>query len=306
MRPKAKKSLGQNFLIDQNIRRKIISACSFKPTDYVLEIGAGCGELTGFIAEKVAGVYALEVDANLLTPLRRNLKEYANIKIIHRDILKFNLPPSFAAGRRIKVLGNIPYYISTPIIERLFRLRRRIDTIFITVQKEFGCRMAASPGSKEYGRFSCFVQYHAQPEVLFHIKKGSFYPVPKVDSSFMKMKIRKKPLLKPAQEALLFKIIRTAFNQRRKTLRNSLKSLLTPDELGSFFSKSRIDKNIRPEDLSLLDFSHLATLKTRGRFCGNSENQKNQGTLLGFQNPEAKTQKRPPVSQKKLLTKALF
>jgi 16S rRNA (adenine1518-N6/adenine1519-N6)-dimethyltransferase len=255
MHLKPKKSLGQNFLIDKNIQLKIINACEFRPTDTVLEIGAGRGELTCLIAHRVKSLFALEIDPSLCEILKEKFKQDAKVKIINQDILKFNLNRYFKKNK-VKVIGNIPYYISSPIIEHLFNFRNKISTMFITVQKEFGQRMTAHPGSKIFGSFSCFIQYHSKPKIILNIKKNSFFPVPKVNSSFLRLDIKKKGLSK-SKEKLLFKVIRAAFGKRRKTLRNSLKDIVTQDALQGFFLKYSKDRNIRPENLSLQDFVNL-------------------------------------------------
>ena len=255
MHIKPKKRLGQNFLVDKNIQRKIVEACAFQPSDIILEIGAGRGELTKLIAEKAKAVFALEIDASLCDILKTRLKEYKNIKVIKQDILKFNfkgLPPG------VQVLGNIPYYITTPILERLFKYREKIKTIFISVQKEFAQRIIAPPGTKDYGAFSCFMQYYTDPKKLFYIKRTCFYPAPKVDSCFLHLAMREKPKVLAKNETLLFKIIRAAFNQRRKILKNSLQKVLPRRKIEFFLNHYSLNQNIRAEQLSLEDFAHLA------------------------------------------------
>lgn len=259
---KPKKSLGQNFLTDKNIQKKIINACGFKATDTVLEIGAGRGELTSYIARKVNEVYALEIDVSLCGILKDGLKYYKNVKILNQDILKFNLRKYFNRYKpKIKVVGNIPYYITSPIIEYLLRYCDMINTIFITLQKEFAKRITAQAGSREYGSFSCFVQYYTQPQILFLVKKNCFYPPPNVDSCFLKLDIRKEPLVDLKNEQLFFKIIRAAFGKRRKTLRNSLKDVITAKKLERFFIQYNIDFSIRPEALTLRDFANLTKMQ---------------------------------------------
>lgn len=263
MRIKPKKSLGQNFLIDRNIQRKIIRACKLKISDTILEIGAGTGELSGLISPCVKNLYALEKDTRLYKILQENIESYKNARIINRDILKFNLKRYFSGlGRnnKIKVIGNIPYYITSPIIEHLFKYKERIEAILITVQKEFAKRIVAPCGRKDYGAFSCFLQYYTKPEILFYIKKGSFSPSPKVDSCFLRLNLRSRPEVKLKSEKLFFKIIRQAFGQRRKTLRNSLKGIVTPEKIEEFFHKYRANKDIRPENLTLQDFANLSNL----------------------------------------------
>jgi 16S rRNA (adenine1518-N6/adenine1519-N6)-dimethyltransferase len=261
MHVKPKKSLGQNFLTDKNIQRKICRACDLTDKDVVLEIGAGRGDLTVELALAVKKVYALEIDQRLFPILDKNLSVFANCQVIKADILKFDINKFLRENKlkqKIKVIGNIPYYISSPIIEQLIRYRDSISAIFITVQKEFGRRVEALPGSKEYGSFSCFVQYYLEPEIIFEIKKNSFRPAPKVDSCFLALRKRENPAVAVKDEERFFKLIRTAFNQRRKTLRKSLKGFIAPGSLEEFFSTQGIDKNVRPEDLSLEQFACLA------------------------------------------------
>lgn len=261
MYTKPKKSLGQNFLIDKNIRNKIINACGFRSCDTVLEIGSGRGELTALIAKEAGSVIATEIDSELCKLLKSSLGDHPNIEIINRDILKFNLGiHSGIKGKKIKVVGNIPYYISSPIIEHLLKFKDKIETIFITVQKEFGKRVNAKPGSKDYGSFSCFVQYYASSKILFIIKKNSFYPAPKVDSCFLRLDILDKISYPVKDEKYFFSLIRAAFNKRRKTLKNSLCGFVTRQKLELFFSSYKINPNIRPDDLSLSDFANLSNL----------------------------------------------
>lgn len=261
MRIKPKKKLGQNFLVDKNIQRKIIDCLELRPTDIVLEIGAGNGELTALLARKAKKVYALEIDPSLCRALRERLEGHSNIEIINRDVLKFDLKEYLRSRKekgKVTVVGNIPYYISSPIISRLVKFRKKINAIFLTLQKEFAARIASPCGSKEYGSFSCFVQYYARPEILFAVGKNCFFPAPKVDSCFLRLGLKQKLPLSPKREKLLFRISRAAFNQRRKTLRNSLKGLLLPQKLGRFFARYNIDPDTRPDGLSWEDFARLS------------------------------------------------
>jgi len=260
MYAKPNKSLGQNFLIDKNIQKKIIRACNLKVEDIILEIGAGRGDLTVELARGTAKVYALEIDNRLYPILDKQLVSFTNSQVIKADILKFDIE-KFLLGnkikKKIKVIGNIPYNISSPIIQRLIGYSDYIDEIFITVQKEFAKRVAASPGSKNYGSFSCFVQYYLEPKIIFEIKRNSFFPAPKVDSCFLALRKRLKPRVLVKDEDAFFKLIRKAFNQRRKTLRNSLEGFVPQEKLDAFFIQKGIDKNVRPEDLSLEEFADL-------------------------------------------------
>ncbi|MCM8795331.1 MAG: 16S rRNA (adenine(1518)-N(6)/adenine(1519)-N(6))-dimethyltransferase RsmA [Candidatus Omnitrophica bacterium] len=243
---KPKKRLGQNFLIDPNIIKKIIVATGLSFDDTVLEIGAGRGELTQLIAPRTKKVYAVEIDSSLCNTLRQRLKDYPHVEIIPQDILKLDLEN---LDSELKVIGNIPYYLTTPILRHLLKFRHKISLIYISVQKEFAARILAKVGTKAYGAFSCFMQYYTKPENLFIIKRTCFWPVPKVDSCFLKIKIRKKPILPSDKEKLLFRVIRQAFSQRRKTLKNSLKKIIPAEKLPH--------PNLRPEDLSLRDFINL-------------------------------------------------
>ncbi|MFH1191060.1 MAG: 16S rRNA (adenine(1518)-N(6)/adenine(1519)-N(6))-dimethyltransferase RsmA [Candidatus Omnitrophota bacterium] len=261
MHIKPKKSLGQNFLIDKNIQKKIIRACHLAKEDIVLEIGSGKGDLTAQFAQSVKKVYALEIDQRLYPCLEQNLAAYDNCQIIKSDILKFNISKFLLEHKirqKIKVIGNIPYYISSPIIQQLILYRKVISEAFITVQKEFGRRARAVPGSKEYGSFSCFLQYYCQCEILFAIKKNSFKPAPNVESCFLSLKFRESPPVLVKDQELFFKLVRAAFNQRRKTLRNSLDGLVAQDRLNNFLQSFGLDNNVRPEDLSLEEFASLS------------------------------------------------
>lgn len=251
---KPRKSLGQNFLVDQNIANKIIQACKLQKSDRVLEIGPGLGQLTKAIAPEVKEVLGIELDRHLCENLEKNLK-FDNIRLSCQDILQFDFRK--LAFFKVKVIGNLPYYISTPIISHLLEHKDKITAIYIALQKELGERVVASPGGKEYGAFTCFVQYHTQPKILFNIKRGCFRPQPKVDSVFLELKIRENPAVAVEDEDLFFKIIRQAFNQRRKTIINGLAGLFPKSDSKSILEKARINPQLRPEQLSLEDFAKI-------------------------------------------------
>jgi len=257
---KPKKSLGQNFLIDKNLQNKIVDSCGLKKSDIVLEIGPGRAEITKLLIDRVEKVFAVELDKNLHDLLKDTVKS-SNFEVVNEDILKFDFENFFAKiNRKIKVIANIPYYITTPIIEKLLEHKSNIEDIYLTVQKEFAMRVVAIPGSKIYGSLSCFLQYFTEPEILFFISRGCFKPVPKVDSCLLRIRIRDVPQVKVQDEEKFFKIIRSSFNQRRKILRNSLSEIVEEAKLDEFFNKYNINKSIRPERLSLADFANLANL----------------------------------------------
>jgi 16S rRNA (adenine1518-N6/adenine1519-N6)-dimethyltransferase len=258
MRLPAKKRLGQNFLIDPNIRRKIIAALDLSPSDTVLEIGPGRGELTALIVPLVAKLYVVELDRRLAQLLQEKFRGQPKVKIIRADILKLDLAALLGRERKRAVaFGNIPYYISSPIIRRLVEFRANFKKVFLTVQKEFARRLIAGPGSKEYGAFTCYAQFYFQPRVLFEISRNCFRPAPKVDSCFISLEARKKLPLPAAEAGGLFRIIRGAFGKRRKTLRNSLRGIVPEEALREFFRRRAISENTRPEELSLGDFIAL-------------------------------------------------
>ena len=257
MRFRPKKYLGQNFLIDKNIQTKIIKVAQIQPQDTVLEIGAGRGELTQLIVQQTQRIIALELDSYLCSILRNNLIDFPRLEIINQSILEFNISRYFKNIPKIRVIGNLPYNITTPIIVHLLRFRDKIKDILITVQKEFAQRMVASKGTCDWGAFSCFVQYYTEPQILFIIKKTCFLPQPKVDSALMKLSIRQNFPLGNREEKQLFRIIRLNFQQRRKTLKNALSGVISSERLNRYFNQYNIDKNIRGEQLSLQDFINL-------------------------------------------------
>lgn len=275
------KRLGENYLIDGNIKDKIINEAALAKQDTVLEIGPGLGALTMDLAGSGAKTFAVEKDRKAFDILCQMADDdFPNLKIFNDDILKFNFAPiapskkinpvrntnqlkdSEAISNGVKVIGNLPYYITTPIIERLIENRKRIIFILITLQREVARRLMAGPGSREYGPLSCFVQYYARPVYIHTIKRTSFYPVPDVDSSLIRLDILDRPSVNVSDEALFFRIVRGAFNQRRKSIINSLSREevlgLSKEELSALLTGIGIDPAIRPESLSLLDFAKIA------------------------------------------------
>ena len=248
-----KKHFGQNFLTDIRIQQKIIQSCDLKTEDVVVEIGPGQGVLTRLIAPLVKRLICVETDRDLIAPLRSGLA--SSVEIIHADFLKWDMS-HLPSG--VKIIGNIPYYISTPIIEKLIADRTKFAEAFLTVQLEFGQRLTAKEGGKEYGSLSCFVQYYADIKMLFKIKNTCFKPVPKVDSCFLRLMMRPRPQEPAPDEEFLFKLIQTAFQQRRKNIVNSLKGLAPREKLEESLKSLGIDPNARPENLTLSNYIALS------------------------------------------------
>ncbi len=256
------KRLGENYLIDPNIRDKIIAEASLSPQDTVLEIGPGLGAITTDIARSGAGVFAVEKDKKAFSILDGMISgEFPNLKLIQGDILEFDLK-SMGVSKKIKVIGNLPYYITTPIIEYLIRNGGRISYAVVMVQKEFANRLLAGPGTEDYGALSCFVTYHTKITHIHTVRRTSFYPEPDVDSSLIRLDLLDTPSVGVKDEKLLFKIIRGAFNQRRKSIINSLSREdvlnMPKDDLSGLLAGLKIDPRIRPEMLGLSEFAKLA------------------------------------------------
>ncbi|MBI3618251.1 MAG: ribosomal RNA small subunit methyltransferase A [Candidatus Omnitrophica bacterium] len=249
-----KRSLGQNFLVNPRVEQKIIEACALQPDDIVLEIGPGKGVLTRPLADRVKKVLAIEKD-NYLAPQLE--KEFAgtNVIIEHADVLKY---PFEQLPAPMKVVGNLPYNIATPIIEKVLAFRHKFSVFYMTVQLEYGNRIVARPHSKEYGSLSCFVQYYARAQKLFKIPPSAFRPSPKVDSCFLSLRMRPEPARKAHDEEFLFKLIRACFSQRRKMLKNSLAVIYGKEEGEELLRNLNIDPMVRAEDLGLEDYVRLA------------------------------------------------
>ena len=258
------KKLGQNFLIDSNILESIVSAADITKDDFVLEIGPGIGTMTQYLCETARQVVAVEIDKMLIPILQDTLSEYDNVEVINQDVLKLDinaLAQEKNAGQPIKVVANLPYYITTPIIMGLFESGVPIESITIMVQKEVADRMQTGPGSKDYGALSLAVQYYAEAKVQLNVSATCFMPRPNVDSAVIKLTRHKTPVVDVKDEKLMFKVIRASFNQRRKTLVNGLKNSSELD-----FSKEKIleaintigkEESIRGEKLTLEDFANL-------------------------------------------------
>ena len=261
------KKYGQNFLIDTNILEKIVAAAGITKEDYVLEIGPGIGTMTQYLCEAARAVTAVEIDRSLIPILNETLKDYDNVEIINQDILKLDmeaLAKEKNSGAPIKVVANLPYYITTPIIMELFENHAPIASITIMVQKEVADRMKEGPGSKEYGALSLAVQYYAKPEVVLQAPPSCFMPQPKVGSTVIRLLLHEKPPVEVKNEKLMFQIIRASFNQRRKTLANGLHNFpqiaLSKEQIEHCIEQLGVPVNIRGEALSLEQFAELSNI----------------------------------------------
>jgi 16S rRNA (adenine1518-N6/adenine1519-N6)-dimethyltransferase len=258
-----KKYLGQNFLVDEVVVDRMIRACRFVKDDWVLEIGAGLGVLTRRLAREVKNVLAVEKDRNVCVALTDMVKGSANINIICDDFMELDIERTLIeAPEKIKVIGNLPYYITSPIIEKLITSRLNFESIYITVQKEVAERICASPGGKDYGSLSVFVQFYTKPRILLNIGRDCFYPEPEVDSSFVELMVLQKPSVDVSDADKFFAVVKAGFGQRRKTLLNSLLSseaiTLDKNALAELLEKIDIDPGIRAEELSLEQFARIA------------------------------------------------
>ena len=269
------KKFGQNFLIDANILEKIVDSAEVTKDDCVIEIGPGIGTMTQYLAEHAREVVAVEIDKNLIPILKETLSEYDNVTIINEDILKVDinkLAEEKNGGRPIKVVANLPYYITTPIIMGLFESHVPLSSITIMVQKEVADRMQVGPGTKDYGALSLAVQYYAKPEIVVNVPPACFMPRPNVGSAVIRFTRFEEPPVKAQDEKKLFAIIRAAFNQRRKTLANALTNGLSyVDKEGKSIHVSRqevcdvldqmgLSATIRGEALTLEQFAHLSNM----------------------------------------------
>lgn len=259
------KKYGQNFLVDTNILEGIVNAAEISKDDTVLEIGPGMGSLTQYLLEAAKEVIAVEVDKMLIPILKENLKEYDNLSLIHGDVLKLDLN-EILKGRRVKVVANLPYYITTPIVMELLEKQENIESITVMVQKEVAQRMQEGPGSKSYGALSLAVQFYARPEIVLNVSKNCFLPKPDVDSAVIKLDIfeeTERPV-KTKDAQFMFRLIRAAFNQRRKTLLNALSNdagtKIPKEKTLAALSEMGKNESIRGEALTLEEFAELTDL----------------------------------------------
>lgn len=261
------KKFGQNFLIDTHVLEKIIKAAGITKEDCVLEIGPGIGTMTQYLAESAGRVVAVEIDRNLIPILGETLADYDNVTVINEDILKVDikaLADEYNGGRPIKVVANLPYYITTPIIMGLFESNVPIDNITVMVQKEVADRMKEGPGSKDYGALSLAVQYYAEPEIVANVPPNCFIPRPNVGSAVIRLTRHKTMPVEVKDPELMFRMIRASFNQRRKTLQNGLSNSpelsFTKEQIAGAIESLGLPASVRGEALSLAQFAALSDI----------------------------------------------
>jgi 16S rRNA (adenine1518-N6/adenine1519-N6)-dimethyltransferase len=261
------KKFGQNFLIDSHVLNKIIAGAGVTKDDFVLEIGPGIGTLTQYLCEAAGKVFAVEIDKNLLPILEETLAPYDNVTVINEDILKLDLNAiarEYNGGKPIKVVANLPYYITTPIIMGLFEAHVPLENLTVMVQKEVAKRMEAGPGTKDYGALSLAVQYYAEPYIVANVPCNCFMPRPNVDSAVIRLTRHEQMPVAVKNETQMFKMVRAAFNQRRKTLVNSLNNSpelnFTKEEIQNALAEMNLSATVRGEALTLEQFAALSDL----------------------------------------------
>lgn len=261
------KKFGQNFLIDTHVLDKIVRAAEITPEDYVLEIGPGIGTLTQYLCESAKHVFAVEIDDNLIPILQDTLSPYDNVTVIHNDVLKLDinkLVEEKCEGKRIKVVANLPYYITTPILMGLFESHVPMESVTVMVQKEVAQRMQALPGGKDYGALSLAVQFYAEPYIVANVPPNCFMPRPNVGSAVIRLTRHEEVPVQVDDEKLMFSIIRASFNQRRKTLANGLSNApqvhLSKEEIQQCIAELGEPLTIRGEALTLEQFATLSNI----------------------------------------------
>ncbi len=273
-----KKKFGQNFLIDPHVLDKIVDAAQVTEEDFVLEIGPGIGTLTQYLCERARQVLAVEIDKNLIPVLRDTLSPYTNVEVLQGDILKQDIQhiaDTYNGGNRIKVVANLPYYITTPIIMELFESRVPLANVTVMVQKEVADRMRAEPGTKDCGALSLAVQYYAEPYIAAFVPPNCFIPRPNVGSAVVRLDCRTHAPVEVEDEKLLFRLIRASFNQRRKTLQNGIANSselpFSKAEAAEAIGRAGFDSNIRGEKLGLSEFARLADVMSQMRVRSKEE-----------------------------------
>lgn len=257
---KMSKKLGQNFLIKRGIVDEIVHAAELTPGEPVLEVGPGIGTLTQGLAQSGADVTAIELDRRLLEVLDTTLASYDNVRIVHGDVLKLDVP-TIMNHKPFKVVANLPYYITTPIIMSLLESKLPIERLVVMVQKEVALRMVAQPGTKDYGALSVAVQYYTEPDIVLDVPPKSFLPAPAVTSSVIRCVLRDKPPVDVIDEKLFFRVVKAGFAQRRKTFANTMKTTgLSKDRIEELLEKANIDGKRRGETFTLQEFADVANV----------------------------------------------
>jgi len=256
------KRLGQSFLVDNNITTRIVNVSKIDRDDTVVEIGAGLGAMTSMIAERAKKVIALEIDPKLVNVLNEEMKEISKIEIIHTDVLRYDFSSPLGGNGKIKVIGNIPYNVSSQILFRLIEFRDHISSATLMFQKEVADRLTAAPGTKEYGILSVIIPMYAVLSTIMTVPPSCFHPKPKVDSSVLKMDMRERPLFELSNHGMFLKTVKAAFSKRRKTLANNLKGMDTvcsgDMDVSSLLDEAGIDGRRRGETLTVEEFGRLA------------------------------------------------
>lgn len=254
------KKLGQNFLIKRTVVDQIVAAADLSPGDQVLEVGPGIGTLTQGLAQSGARVKAIELDRRLLEVLDTTLESYDNVDIIHGDVLQLNVP-EIMDHKPFKVVANLPYYITTPIIMSLLEAKLPIERLVVMVQREVALRMVAQPGTKDYGALSVAVQYYTEPDIVLEVPPKAFMPAPAVTSAVIRCRLRQKPPVHVDDERIFFRVVKAAFAQRRKTFSNSMKTTgLSKEQIAVILEQAGIDGQRRGETLGLQEFADLANV----------------------------------------------
>lgn len=253
------KSLGQNFLLDETVLSDIVDSADISKEDMVIEIGPGVGTLTRELLQKAKKVYAIELDSDLIPILSEELKEFNNLELIHKDALKVNFNEIIGDEKSVKVVANLPYYVTTPVICKMITEDYNFKSLTIMIQKEVAERINSEPNCKEYGSLSLLVQYYCDTKIIRKVSPSAFIPQPKVESIVIKLDKLEKPRVKVKNEKMFFRIIRDSFNMRRKTLWNAVKELkANKEDLESAFQKAGIDPKRRGETLSIEEFAKLS------------------------------------------------
>lgn len=256
---RANKKLGQNFLINEEIINEIVEKADVQKNDVIIEIGPGLGSLTAKLLENAKKVIAIELDPNMSKILKERFSLYDNFELIENDVLKVNLQAIISEYESVKVVANLPYYITTPIIMKLLEDKLKLKSITVMVQKEVGERFCAKPNSKEYGAITISINYYTKPEIIIDVPKDNFEPMPEVDSCVIKLDVRNVPPVELKNEKDFFNLIKAGFSQRRKTINNSLASMgISKEKIKNVLEKLGIDSKLRAENLTMEQFADIS------------------------------------------------